>query len=583
MSESVRYFLESRVPELEDLFKKGLFSKEEIKEIVSKRTKFEHKIKRRGAILEDFIAYIHYETELEKTRKQRYEMLNIRSKHTISDHSIVKYILSLYRRAVTKFRGNMTLWNDYISFTRDSNSDKAMPKVLASALQMHPEAVDIWIKAADWEFKHLNNPASARTLFLRGIRMNKESNTLWLAYFRMELDVANTLSAKKLELSDEIYEKSSEELTVFEGAIAISVFKHACRECVLGAGDIYEFYKISSEFKNLSSVTLVIDKFVDENLADKHVFYVLKAESIIVSINFEQENSVSCLSDCMSLLNKALECGSNQAIPSILKALQQLFIRTDCDNVDVRSVLFDKISHILASSEASDALLPEHYLMWISMASQLPKATPDTDLILAAALSRYPTDPDLLCKRIVESSFAVKSSGFNQILENLLKFVKESPKNSAAAVDSFIQTYSDDKLNNDLLRLARSALKNSVPSAKSIQYILEHESSSALIKEIDLIKIDSAFIESLVNVLIVRKSFTEEMKCFINKFSVFPTKVFSQVESCLALIKYSLMIGDIDLCNRFYAKSTSSLPTKSIESFSNSYEIMKESLNVFMF
>ena len=102
--------------------------KDEIKEVVAKRTKFEHKIKRRGAILEDFLAYIQYETELEQTRKQRYEMLNIRAKHSVSDHSIVKYILSLYRRAVTKFRGNMVLWDQYINLLRNLSLIKPCPK-----------------------------------------------------------------------------------------------------------------------------------------------------------------------------------------------------------------------------------------------------------------------------------------------------------------------------------------------------------------------------------------------------------------------------------------------------------------------
>ena len=103
-----------------------------------------------------------------------------------------------------------------------------MPKILASALQLHPESVDIWIKAITGNSNILIILHLHRALFLRGIRMNKESKSLWSEYFRMELEVANTLAEKKLELSRKLKKKKAE-LTVFDGAIAISVFKFALK------------------------------------------------------------------------------------------------------------------------------------------------------------------------------------------------------------------------------------------------------------------------------------------------------------------------------------------------------------------
>ena len=51
----MQYLMEEMLPELEDLEKKGYFSRAEIKQIVKKRQDFEYHLKRRAALKKDFL------------------------------------------------------------------------------------------------------------------------------------------------------------------------------------------------------------------------------------------------------------------------------------------------------------------------------------------------------------------------------------------------------------------------------------------------------------------------------------------------------------------------------------------------
>ena len=579
MSESVRYFLESRVPELEDLFKKGLFSKDEIKEVVAKRTKFEHKIKRRGAILEDFLAYIHYETELEQTRKQRYEMLNIRSKHSISDHSIVKYILSLYRRSVTKFRGNMTLWDQYINFARESKSDKSMPKILASALQLHPESVDIWIKASNWELKHLNNPASARALFLRGIRINKESKSLWFEYFRMELEVAKTLAENKLELSEKTDEEKNE-ITVFDGAIAISVFKFAAKECLLKPDDAYEYYKLSSDYENLKTVSQYIESFVIENMTDKFIFLVSQARDEVSTIDFNNDESTSRFENCMKILNHVISHDplSSRIILDIVDVLK-LLLQKSAGHSEISSMIYKKISHIFEAGEQSNLLTPQNYISWINIAQSISEKS-NFGIILQSALQKFPENSHLLQMK-VSCDFDENSLDLSSLISSYNVMLKSNPEDCSASFNCLFKKYFEIK-SNDFMKLAILAVSQFVPSSQVIEYILKYSSDKEIINSFDHLKMTPEFNLILIKTFIEKKIFTEASKKFVAKLSVFSEKVFSEKESALALIHFSLIVGDIELCNRLFAKATSYLPLSSTESFLSSFEVLKESNNVFL-
>lgn len=74
----MRYLMEEMVPELEELEKKGYFTRKEVKQIVQRRQEFEYQLKRRAALKQDFYRYIEYETKLEDLRQLRKKKLGIK-------------------------------------------------------------------------------------------------------------------------------------------------------------------------------------------------------------------------------------------------------------------------------------------------------------------------------------------------------------------------------------------------------------------------------------------------------------------------------------------------------------------------
>lgn len=63
--------------ELKDLVDKNIFTKQESKQIMKKRTQFETALVRRVAKKADFLRYASYEMGLEQLRRKRVERLSV--------------------------------------------------------------------------------------------------------------------------------------------------------------------------------------------------------------------------------------------------------------------------------------------------------------------------------------------------------------------------------------------------------------------------------------------------------------------------------------------------------------------------
>ncbi|KAF3792630.1 U3 small nucleolar RNA-associated protein [Nymphaea thermarum] len=206
MGDVVQYKLERMVDELEDLEKKGLFTRQEIRHIVRKRRDFEYRLKRPSPLKQDFIAYINYETQLDALRKLRKKAIIRASegtekkwKKSVSDTASVIKILEIYKRAVTRFKGDIGLWFRYLEFCKERRHGR-MKRALAEALRFHPNVPGLWIYAASWEFDHNLNVPAARALMQSGLRACPQSEDLWVEYLRMELTYLNKLKARKIAL-----------------------------------------------------------------------------------------------------------------------------------------------------------------------------------------------------------------------------------------------------------------------------------------------------------------------------------------------------------------------------------------------
>jgi U3 small nucleolar RNA-associated protein 6 len=74
--EKVHFQLESTLPELKDLQEKGLFTKQELRQITLHRTKHESALIKRAGKPEDFLKYAEYEIGIERLRKIRWKRLS---------------------------------------------------------------------------------------------------------------------------------------------------------------------------------------------------------------------------------------------------------------------------------------------------------------------------------------------------------------------------------------------------------------------------------------------------------------------------------------------------------------------------
>ncbi|KAI8576019.1 hypothetical protein K450DRAFT_258984 [Umbelopsis ramanniana AG] len=198
MADTVQFYLEQMVPELEDLENKNLFSKTEIKAIVKKRTNFEYALKRRISKKVDYLRYIEYEMNLEALRKKRKSRLESKTaKQSLSDYAGTRRIFFIFERALRKFNGDISLWLQYIEFAKANGANKTLGKIFADAIQLHPTKPALWIMAASWEFEENANIVAARVLMQRGLRLNPGQAQLWHEYFRLEQLYIEKIKARR--------------------------------------------------------------------------------------------------------------------------------------------------------------------------------------------------------------------------------------------------------------------------------------------------------------------------------------------------------------------------------------------------
>ncbi|XWS19396.1 hypothetical protein CRYUN_Cryun31cG0012100 [Craigia yunnanensis] len=211
MGDVVQYRLERIVDELDDLERRGLFTRCEIAEIVKQRRKFEYRLKRPSPLKQDFISYIDYETQLDSLRQLRKKAATrelvrqgkkTKTRKWVSDFASVSRIMEIYRLSLMRYKGDVELWFRYLEFCRRRKNGR-MKRVLAQVIRFHPKVPGVWIYAAAWEFDHNLNVAAALALMQSGLRMFSNSEDLWIEYLRMELTYLNKLKARKVALGED--------------------------------------------------------------------------------------------------------------------------------------------------------------------------------------------------------------------------------------------------------------------------------------------------------------------------------------------------------------------------------------------
>ncbi|KAJ6260436.1 U3 small nucleolar RNA-associated protein [Drechslerella dactyloides] len=185
MSDKARFYLEQGLPELQELERKKIFTKEEIQSISRKRSHFEHRIAAARCKPGDFLSYATYEMNLDALRHKRMKRLNVRMKGS-AYHLGARRIFFIFQRATRKFHGDVQLWKTYAEFCRAQKSHGLLRKVIAGMLRLHPTKADLWVYAAQIAVDENESMAEARGYLQRGLRFCRHARELWVEYAKFE-------------------------------------------------------------------------------------------------------------------------------------------------------------------------------------------------------------------------------------------------------------------------------------------------------------------------------------------------------------------------------------------------------------
>ncbi|CAK5265704.1 unnamed protein product [Mycena citricolor] len=192
--ERVHFQQEQMIPELKDLVEKGLFTKEETRSILKKRTQFESALVRRVAKKSDFLRYLEYEMGLEALRRRRLQRLKVQPKSSISDYALVRRQFHVFERALKRFKSDIGLWVQYIQLAQREGAHTLASRVTARAIQLHPTVGSLYVLAAELEMER-GSPSAARSMLQRGTRVcrGKDGVEVWIGWVRMEMRFVEAL------------------------------------------------------------------------------------------------------------------------------------------------------------------------------------------------------------------------------------------------------------------------------------------------------------------------------------------------------------------------------------------------------
>jgi len=99
---------------------------------------------------------------LEALRKKRRARMVSDTKKSISDYAGPRRIYFIYKRCLVKFKGDISIWLQYIDYAKKTGATRTLGKIFAQAIQLHPTNEKMWILAAAWEWEENANIVAAR-------------------------------------------------------------------------------------------------------------------------------------------------------------------------------------------------------------------------------------------------------------------------------------------------------------------------------------------------------------------------------------------------------------------------------------
>ncbi|KAL7269408.1 U3 snoRNP protein [Rhizina undulata] len=435
MADKARYFLEQSVPELQELEKKKIFTKEELSAITKKRSDFEHRINASGCKPADFTRYAEYEMNLEALCRKRTRRLGLKSRI----HFGQRRIFFILERATRKFYGDVTLWMQYIEYAKKEKAPKILAKVFSSALKMHPTKPELWIYAAKHAMEENADMTEARSHMQRGLRFNKYSKLMWLEYAKLEMVfIAKVLARRRLLGIDQPIPESAEEkddddesmlslptITAEEidptlkkdqsldtmalenvdtnpalnGAIASAIFESAMKEIPGDAKFAEAFFELFREFRDLKCRGTLLEnvvKYIVDNMPTSPEGLFLAVKLPILDIEVADPIFPSRLGTVLSNIAGALQKASPRSQLYELVAQHFISLLRSNEEMDpaVRKVILMSLLKYFKQAEKDGDVTSRLFVYWAELMAVRGKGQEALEIV-TKGLASYPGDATL--------------------------------------------------------------------------------------------------------------------------------------------------------------------------------------------
>ncbi|OBT46187.1 hypothetical protein VE00_02294 [Pseudogymnoascus sp. WSF 3629] len=212
-SDKVRFYMEQAVPQLREFEEKKIFTKDEIRSLVKKRSDFEHLLLARGCPPPTFARYAAWESNLERLRASRCQRLRIKSS---SSHTGQARVLAIFARGTRKHPGDLGLWMTYLEYARTAGATSKFKVILTAALRLHCTVPGLWVYAARCALEE-SDMGEARSFLQRGARFCNQGPEMWVQYAKLEMIFLAKIAARRRVLGlDAPAVKAVEEKEVVE-------------------------------------------------------------------------------------------------------------------------------------------------------------------------------------------------------------------------------------------------------------------------------------------------------------------------------------------------------------------------------
>jgi len=336
------------------------------------------------------MSYIEAEMQLEKLRKLRVAKIRRqnskdRYKPSKSDMCIVQHIHLLFKRACSRWRGDVDLVLQHVQFARSARSFKQVSRIYAEALQVHPRNTSLWIEAASNEYFEMNSIQTARVLFQRALRINKTKGDLWLQYATLEWHYATKLRGRRSIVASDLanHEEEVDEYNIkgiLDGNIPRFIYKNAIKAIPNDVQFRVQFLDLCSQFPGTDVAANEIIKSMDLDMSDVADAWIARA-AFALSNGSTGETSVihPPLNASQSRVIEVIDQGATKCSDKLdyciksANLLQQMIER--CEEEKQKEAMRTRIDKILFDcSDDDDTKFCEKKVAYLMYSSQYEKA-----------------------------------------------------------------------------------------------------------------------------------------------------------------------------------------------------------------